>query len=103
MLLYALQPLSQQLAAGYPDAHGQRINKQPDHRLYSGQLCRTAGHRSSVDDITLAAVAIQQQGPTALDHSINSQLVLSGERVQRSRQLWRQFDLHLFIVLSLAI
>ncbi len=56
MLLYLLQPIRQQLFAGDLDAHGQRVDKQPDHGLNASELRRTAGHGSSVDDITLATV-----------------------------------------------
>ncbi len=59
MLLYLLQPIRQQLFAGDLDAHGQRVDKQPDHGLDASELRRTAGHGSSVDHITLAAVATQ--------------------------------------------
>ena len=54
-------------------ADGQGVDEQADHGLGAGQRCRAAGDGGAEDDVGLAAVAGQQEGPGAADDGVERQ------------------------------
>src|SRR5205823_14979676 len=63
-----------------PDRH--RVDEDPGDGVHTGQVGGAPRHRRAEADVTLAAVAGEQQGPRPLHDGVHREAVAAGELVQ---------------------
>ena len=83
VLLEPLHPGDERLVLADPNAHGQRAEEEPDHRLDSRQVGGPAGEGGSEQHVILPEAAAQEESPHGLEDGARSQPVLAGQGEKR--------------------